>query len=104
MESGDGFSHILIEPENPDAGIVIEVKYSPTLTGMESACEAAMNQIKDKHYDERLRNEGRENITAFGIAFCKKALQGNFRETIGVRKGVQRGCKLRTLAQPISVL
>ena len=71
-ESGDGFSDILIEPENPDAGIVIEVKYSPTLAGMESVCEAAMNQIKEKRYDERLRNEGREHITAFGIAFCKK--------------------------------
>ncbi len=71
-ESGDGFSDILIEPEDPDTGIVIEVKYSPTLAGMEGTCEAAMNQIKDKHYDERLRNEGRENITAFGIAFCKK--------------------------------
>ena len=71
-ESGDGFSDILIEPEDPDAGIVIEVKYSPTLAGMESVCEAAMNQIKDKRYDERLRNEGREHITAFGIAFCKK--------------------------------
>ena len=71
-ESGDGFSDILIEPEDPDTGIVIEVKYSPTLAGMESACEAAMNQIKEKRYDERLRNEGREHITAFGIAFCKK--------------------------------
>lgn len=71
-ESGDGFSDILIEPEDPDAGIVIEVKYSPMLAGMESACEAAMNQIKEKRYDERLRNEGRENITAFGISFCKK--------------------------------
>ena len=71
-ESGDGFSDILIEPEDPDTGIVIEVKYSPTLAGMESACEAAMNQIKEKRYDERLRNEGRENVTAFGIAFCKK--------------------------------
>ena len=71
-ESGDGFSDILIEPEDPDAGIVIEVKYSPTLAGMESVCEAAMNQIKEKCYDERLRNEGRENVTAFGIAFCKK--------------------------------
>lgn len=71
-ESGDGFSDILIEPEDPDAGIVIEVKYSPTLAGMESVCEAAMNQIKEKRYDERLRNEGRENVTAFGIAFCKK--------------------------------
>ena len=71
-ESGDGFSDILIEPEDPDTGIVIEVKYSPTLAGMESVCEAAMNQIKEKRYDERLRNEGREHITAFGIAFCKK--------------------------------
>ena len=72
VESGEGFSDILIEPEDPDAGMVIEVKYSPTLAGMESACRAAMAQIKEKHYDERLRNEGRENITAFGIAFWKK--------------------------------
>ena len=72
VESGEGFSDILIEPEDPDAGMVIEVKYSPTLAGMDSACRAAMAQIKEKHYDERLRNEGRENITAFGIAFWKK--------------------------------
>lgn len=71
-ESGDGFSDILIEPEDPDTGIVIEVKYSPTLAGMESACVTALDQIKSKRYDERLRNEGRENVTAFGIAFCKK--------------------------------
>ncbi len=77
-ESGDGFSDILIEPEDPDTGIVIEVKYSPTLAGMESACEAAMNQIKEKRYDERLRNEGREHITAFGIAFCKKRCKVSF--------------------------
>lgn len=71
-ESGDGFSDILIEPEDPDTGIVIEVKYSPTLAGMGSACVTALEQIKSKRYDERLRNEGRENVTAFGIAFCKK--------------------------------
>ena len=72
VESGDGFSDILIEPEDLDAGIVIEVKYSPTLAGMESTCATALEQIKSKRYDERLRNEGRENVTAFGIAFCKK--------------------------------
>ncbi len=71
-ESGDGFSDILIEPEDPDAGIVIEVKYSPTLAGMERTCEAALEQIRSKRYDERLRSEGREKITAFGITFCKK--------------------------------
>lgn len=71
-ESGDGFSDILIEPEDPDAGIVIEVKYSPTLAGMERTFEAALDQIRSKRYDERLRSEGRERIMAFGITFCKK--------------------------------
>lgn len=72
VESGEGFCDIMIEPEDPDAGMVIEVKYSPTLAGLDTACAAAMAQIKEKHYDERLRNEGRENITTFGIAFWKK--------------------------------
>lgn len=71
-ESGDGFGDILIEPEDPDAGIVIEVKYTPSIGGLESACAAALAQIRDRRYDERLRNEGREKITAYGIAFCRK--------------------------------
>lgn len=72
VESGEGFSDILIEPEDPDAGIVIEVKYAPTLNGLDEACTRAMEQIKERRYDERLRNEGREDITAYGIAFWKK--------------------------------
>ena len=83
VESGEGFSDILIEPEDPDAGMVIEVKYSPTLAGMDRACQAAMAQIKEKHYDERLRNEGRENITAFGIAFWKKRCRVCFEKLDG---------------------
>lgn len=71
-ESGDGFCDIFIEPENPDAGIVIEVKYSASLDGMEKMCETALRQIKDRRYDEELRNDGREDILAYGIAFCKK--------------------------------
>ena len=71
-ESGDGFSDILIEPEDPDAGIVIEVKYVPTFTGLDDACRHAIAQIRERRYDERLRNEGRENILAYGIAFCRK--------------------------------
>ena len=71
-ELGDGFCDIFIEPENPDAGIVIEVKYSASLDGMEKMCETALRQIKDCRYDEELRNDGREDILAYGIAFCKK--------------------------------
>lgn len=71
-ESGDGFSDILIEPEDPDAGIVIEVKYAKEMKELDAACETAMAQIKNKHYDEALRDEGRCDILAYGIAFCRK--------------------------------
>ena len=72
QESGDGFSDILVEPENPDAGIIIEVKYSPTFQGLEKACQKAIEQIKDRRYEEFLRNDGRNEILAYGIAFCRK--------------------------------
>ena len=71
-ESGDGFSDILIEPEDPDAGIVIEVKYAKEMNELDAECEAAMAQIKNKRYDEALRDEGRCDILAYGIAFCRK--------------------------------
>ena len=71
-ESGEGFSDILVETDDPDAGLVIEVKYSPTLEGLEDACARAMAQIKARRYDERLRNDGRNDILAFGVAFWKK--------------------------------
>ena len=71
-ESGDGFSDILIKPENPDLGIVIEVKYAKEFKGLDVACDAAMAQIKQKRYDETLRDEGRCDILAYGIAFCRK--------------------------------
>ena len=71
-ESGDGFSDILIKPEDPDAGIIIEVKYAKEIKGLDAACDAAMAQIKDKRYDEALRDEDRCDILAYGIAFCRK--------------------------------
>ena len=71
-ESGDGFSDILIEPEDPDAGIVIEVKYASSVAGLEKACEEALRQIREKRYDERLRNDGRTDVLTYGIAFCRK--------------------------------
>ena len=72
VESGDGFVDILIEPEDPDAGIIIELKYAQTFAGLENACEKALAQIREKRYEERLREDGREKILAYGIAFYKK--------------------------------
>lgn len=72
VESGDGFCDILIEPEDPDAGIVIEVKYASSIQDLDKACKKALRQIKERRYDERLRNDGRTEIITYGIAFCRK--------------------------------
>lgn len=71
-ESGDGFSDISIEPTIPEKGIVIEVKYANTISGLDDACDRAMKQIRDRRYDEALREDGREDIIVYGIAFCRK--------------------------------
>ena len=72
-EAGEGFSDIIIEPRrNLNMGIVIEIKYAPTFRALDEACAKAMEQIKARRYGERLREDGREDILAYGIAFNKK--------------------------------
>lgn len=71
-ESGDGYADILIKPKNPDAGIIIEVKYAHSIKELDKACQKAMEQIKERRYDEELREDGRDDILAYGIAFCRK--------------------------------
>ena len=71
-ESGDGFADILVKPQNPDAGIIIEVKYAHSFKDLESACERALKQAHDRRYDEIFREDGRSQILVYGIAFYKK--------------------------------
>ena len=39
---------------------------------LDKACERALAQIRERRYDEELREDGRNDILAYGIAFCKK--------------------------------
>ena len=71
-ESGDGFADILVKPKNPDVGIIIELKYARSMQELDKACERALAQIREHRYDEELREDGRNEILAYGIAFCKK--------------------------------
>ena len=71
-ESGDGYADILIKPKNPDVGIVIELKYARSFKELDQACERALEQIRDRRYDEALREDGRNEVLAYGIAFWKK--------------------------------
>ena len=66
------FAAIIVETENPDAGIIIELKYSKEIAGMEKACERAIAQIKECRYDDYLRNDDRQEILIYGMAFCRK--------------------------------
>ncbi len=72
VEAGEGFADIIVETEDPNAGIIVELKYTKNYDEMEQACRAALDQINDRRYQEYLLNDGRKDITLYGIAFCKK--------------------------------
>ena len=72
IESGDGFADIIIETEQPDSGMIIELKYSKSFSGLEKSCKDAIAQVRNRRYDTYLKNDGRQNILVYGIAFCKK--------------------------------
>lgn len=70
VESGEGFSDILIETQNR-TGIVIEVKYAKD-DNLEKWCEEALEQIERNKYAARLMEDGMKLIIKYGIAFHKK--------------------------------
>ena len=72
VEAGEGFADIIIETSDPNAGIVIELKYTKEFSDMSKACDKALEQIKDRRYQEYLLNKERRNILLYGISFCKK--------------------------------
>ena len=72
IEEGEGFADIIVETDDPDAGIVIELKYVKSFNEMEQACQKALTQIHERHYQEYLLNDNRKDIRLYGIAFCKK--------------------------------
>ena len=71
-ESGTGFADLIVELDDPNAGLVIELKSVDKISELDAACNRAMAQIHDRAYDTYLRSEGRTDIWAYGIAFFKK--------------------------------
>ena len=72
VEAGEGFADIIVETDDPDAGIVVELKYTKNYDELKAACQKALDQIRDRRYQEYLLNDDRKNIRLYGIAFCKK--------------------------------
>ena len=70
-ESGIGYSDILIETRRNRIGIVVEMKYAED-GNLEVACQKALQQIEDKKYEARLKEDGMRSIIKYGIACYKK--------------------------------
>ena len=71
IEAGEGFADIIVETDDPNTGIIVELKYAKEFRHMEQACQKALQQIKNRRYSEYLLNDGRHNIILYGIAFVK---------------------------------
>lgn len=70
-ESGTGYSDILVEVPDNRTGIVIELKYAED-GDMDAACSRALEQIEEKEYVDKLRQDGMRNYIKYGIACFKK--------------------------------
>lgn len=75
VESGDGYSDILIEVDAEDVGIVIEVKYPEggDRAALEKGSREALEQIGRLGYDRTLLQDGMTSIRRYGIACNRKA-------------------------------
>lgn len=72
VEAGEGFADIIVETDDPDAGIILELKFTKDISEMEGLCQKALKQIDDKRYFEFLLNQDRTNVLLYGMCFCKK--------------------------------
>ena len=73
-ETGLGRADLVLKTPRIRKGraIVFELKAVKSLQELEKGCEAALRQIEEKKYQEELRQEGYENILAYGICFYRK--------------------------------
>lgn len=79
VESGEGFSDILIESGDGELGIVIEVKY-PDGGDLDKGCQEALEQIERLGYEEKLKQDDIERVLKYGIACNRKKCRVAVRE------------------------
>lgn len=73
-ESGLGRADLILRTPRIRNGraIVLELKEVKKYSDLEQGCETAIRQIEERRYRDELRQEGYEDILAYGICFYKK--------------------------------
>jgi hypothetical protein len=74
-ESGYGRYDLILSPRRPDKhGIIFEFKAAKKPEQLEEYAQAALTQIRTKHYQAALEDHGVKRGLHIGIAFCGKRL------------------------------
>ncbi len=71
LESGIGYTDILIEIPAEKTGCIIETKYAEN-GAFDTECREAMRQIEDNNYIDLLKQHGMQEIHAYGVSCYKK--------------------------------
>ena len=79
FESGYGRYDIIAEPRNKNKrGFIIECKIVKDEKDLEKMSKGAIEQIKNKKYDTKLKERGIKEITLLGLAFCGKRMKVSY--------------------------
>ena len=70
-ERGEGRSDVVVRNSSKGRVALFEAKYAKTLDGLETSCDAALQQIEDRQYAKDFADDY-DNILCYGIAFYKK--------------------------------
>ena len=72
-ESGNGRPDIVMtESKFRGRAMILELKISDTIQGMEKKCEEALTQMKEQKYESSLEDDGYQLILKYAICFFKK--------------------------------
>lgn len=73
-ETGLGRADIILKTPRIRKGraVILEIKAVKNFHDMKKGCEEALRQIEEKKYAKELRQEGYEDIRAYGICFYRK--------------------------------
>ena len=55
VEAGEGFADIIIEPEDPDAGIIFELKHARVASGLNKSVRMRLHRYEIEDMEEYLK-------------------------------------------------